>query len=265
MYQNYKSSTTFNKKVVLDKSPQKQPAIDLRKRGMSYSEIRKQILVPKSTLAYWLKDIKLSREQASRLNRKRIEAAKRGTKKKIESTRRAIEEIKRSSAKDIKEISKRELWLMGIMLYWRERFLHNNDNDLKRGVRFTSSDPYLIKLFLKWLVDVGHLDKKEIAFDLFIGLIKKNKSTKQKRATTCIDYWAKMTGFSKSSFKGVYIFKNKNSNKSDRNSNKPASKTRVINNKSKNGLLRIRVKASSMFARQIAGWIKGIQKYYWHE
>ncbi|MEK6884288.1 MAG: hypothetical protein AABY22_31950, partial [Nanoarchaeota archaeon] len=60
-------------------------------------------------------------------------------------TAQKIEEIKNSSAEDLKEISKRELWLMGIMLYWRERFLHGNENDLRKGVRFTSSDPNIIK------------------------------------------------------------------------------------------------------------------------
>ena len=64
-----------------------------------------------------------------------------------------IAEIKKTSAKDIQEITKKELWLMGIVLYWRERLLSGNENDLRKGVKFSSSDPYLIKLFLKWLFD----------------------------------------------------------------------------------------------------------------
>lgn len=243
MYQN-------NKKQL------KQLATELRKRGLSYSEIKTRVPVPKSTLSFWLSDVKLSREQISKLNRKRIEAAKLGAKKKIKSTQKLIAEIQKSSARDIKKISKRELWLMGIMLYWRERFINNNENDIKRGVKFSSSNPHLIKLFLKWLMDIGRLDKKEIAFDLFIGMNRKNELAKQRRATVYIDYWSKITGFPKNYFKNTYVFKHKISDNKD-------SHSRVIRNKSKNGLLRIRVKASSMFARQLAGWINGIQNYYW--
>ncbi len=78
------------------------------------------------------------------------------------------------NAKDLKEISKRELWLMGVMLYWRERFLHNNESDLRKGVRFTSSDPNLINFFLRWLQDIGGLQKEELGLDIFIGQNKKN-------------------------------------------------------------------------------------------
>ncbi len=235
MYQNYKKSL-------------KQSAINLRRKGLSYSEIQKQIRVSKSTLSYWFKNVKLTRSQLAHLNQKRIEAGKIGAKRKHESARKSIEEIRKTSAKAIKEISPRELWLMGIVLYWRERFRHGNNSDSKKGVHFTSSDPYIIRLFLKWLLEVGKLDKKEIAFDLFISVDKKN------RLLGIVEYWVKVTGFPKKSFKNTYFFKPRK-----------APKIRVIHNKSNKGLLRIRVKASSMFARQLAGWIKGIQKYYWND
>ena len=137
--------------VHTQKNSSKDFAIELRKGGYSYSEIRKFSSVPKSTLSYWFRDLKLSEPQLARLKKKRIEAAKRGSESKILKTAKAIEEIQKSSSKDIGKISKRELWLMGVVLYWRERLLNKNDSDLKKGIRFTSSDPHLIKLFLKWL------------------------------------------------------------------------------------------------------------------
>lgn len=42
-------------------------AIKLRKLGKSYSEIRKQVKVSKSTLSLWLRDIKLTPEQEKRI------------------------------------------------------------------------------------------------------------------------------------------------------------------------------------------------------
>ena len=212
--------------VHIKKNNPKDFAIELRKGGYSYSEIKKFCPVPKSTLSYWFRDIKLSEPQLARLKKKRIEAAQKGSKARILKISKAIQDIQKTSAKDIGKISKRELWLMGVVLYWRERLLNKNDSDLKKGVRFTSSDPYLIKLFLKWLVDVGGIKNEEICFDIYIG------KDKQDLLNEAVNYWAGITGFSKGNFSRYYVLK-----------------------KSKRSLLRIRVKASSMLARQISGWV----------
>ena len=220
--------------VHIKKNNSKDFAIELRKGGYSYSEIQKFCPVSKSTLSYWFRNIKLSEPQLLRLKKRRIEGAQKGSRAKILKTSKAIQEIQKTSVKDIGKISKRELWLMGVVLYWRERLLNKNDSDLKKGVRFTSSDPYLIKLFLKWLVDVGGIKNEEISFDIFIE--KDNKNLLEET----VNYWADITGFSKANFSRYYILK-----------------------KTKRSLLRIRVKASSMLARQISGWVSGLQKFYW--
>ncbi len=222
--------------VHIKKNNPKDFAIELRKGGYSYSEIKKFCPVAKSTLSYWFRNIKLSEPQLARLKKKRIESARKGSEAKILKTSKAIEEIQKTSAKDIGKISKRELWLMGVVLYWRERLLNKNDSDLKKGVRFTSSDPHLIKLFLKWLVDVGGIKNEEINFDIYIG------KDDQKLLNDTVNYWASITGFLKANFSRYYVLK-----------------------KSKRSLLRIRVRASSMLARQISGWVKGVLKNFWNE
>src|SRR3989344_9168464 len=211
------------------KNEQKNLAIDLRMRGMSYSEIKREVVVPKSTLSFWLKSIKLSSRKLFRLEQKRLEAIKESSRKKVIKTLEQIKKIQTSSANDIGKISKRELWLMGVALYWRERFLNKNDSDMQRGVRFTSSDPHLIKFFLKWLSDIGGLEKDEIAMDIFIGKNKKNKIKEVK------DYWAKTTDFPRKYFSHVYLQKIR----------LKKTKRKTIK-QTGNGLLRIRVKASSM-------------------
>lgn len=203
-------------------------ASDMRRRGFSYSEIKNRLHIPKSTLSYWLKNIKLTPEQIKKLNDKRLETARANALKKISKTSQLIEEIKNSSAKDVKEISKRELWLMGIVLYWK----NGNKSDLKKGVHFSSSDPYLIRLFLKWLREVGGIRDEEIKFDIFAG----------KKTDEVIKYWAKVTGFPQSYFTNLYF------QKGGKKKN------------SKVGFLRIKVVQSSMLARQIAGWIEGLKK-----
>ncbi len=209
-------------------------AMSLRRGGYSYSEIQKFVSVPKATLSYWFKDIKLSDAQLVRLQKKRNEAIRQGAQVRSKRVNEAIEKIENTSAKDIKDISKRELWLMGIMLYWRERV---SDRDVKKGVKFTSSDPYLIRLFLKWLMEVGQLGEADVLCDILVGDSKKE----------AIAYWSEVTGFPQGIFTRIYIQKTK----------KKRKKRNI--KKAEFGLLRIRVKASSMLARQLSGWIKAIQ------
>ena len=209
-------------------------AMSLRRGGYLYSEIQKFVSVPKATLSYWFKEIKLSEPQLVRLQEKRNEAIRKGGQTRSKRVVDEIEKIEKTSAKDIKEIAKRELWLMGIMLYWRERV---SDRDVKKGVKFTSSDPYLIRLFLKWLMEVGQLGEADVLCDIFIN-------EDQKKA---ISYWSEVTGFPQGIFTRIYVQKVK----------KKKKKRKI--KKAEFGLLRIRVKASSMLARQLSGWIKAIQ------
>ncbi len=218
---------------------------------MSYSEIQKSVPVPKSTISLWLKRIKLTGEQKKKLKERQVEAIRAGSQKKISQLAKRIEEVQKISAKNIRKISRRELWLMGIVLYWRERSVY----DLRKGVRFTSSDPYLIKFFLQWLKDVGRIEDGELQFDIFIP---QNKPLIGKDKRDFIDelvaYWMKATKFPKEYFPRIYFQKVR----------RRRSKRKVFG-RSKWGMLRVRVRASSMLARQISGWIKGIKSYYWEE
>lgn len=206
-------------------------AIEMRKRGLSYSEIENRIHVPKSSLSYWLKNIKLTPEQVRRLNDKRVEMARTNALKKISRTSKMIEEVKNSSSQDVKEISKKELWLVGVVLYWK----NGNKRDLKKGVHFSSSDPSMIQLFLKWLGEVGRIKNEEIKFDIFI------KEHKGKLVSKVVEYWSEVTKFPKDYFLKIYYQK------------------QGIKKSSNYGFLRIKVAQSSMLARQIAGWIEGIK------
>lgn len=211
----------------------KNTAVALRKQGLSYSEIKERVPVSKSTLSKWFKEVKLSPVQRTRLKQKRTEAAKRGVEKKSAKFLQAIEEIQKNSGQEIGKISRRELWLLGILLYWK----NGNKNDLKKGVHFSSSHPQMIRFFLKWLFDIGGLKKEEIMFDIFT--VKNNG---------LVDYWSGITGFPKDSFSRIYIHKKRYKR----------SKRKIIN-KTEHGILRIRVRASSMLARQIDAWIDGLK------
>lgn len=215
-------------------------AIEMRRRGFAYSEIENRLHVPKSTLSFWLKKIKLTPEQTKKLADKRIETLKANASKRVSKTERMIEEIKNSSAGDIREISKKELWLIGVILYWK----NGNKSDLRKGVHFSSSDSKMIKLFLRWLKEVGEIKDEEIKFDIFMKGRGKNKN--DLAVIDAINYWSKIVEFPKDRFSSIYFQKAKNAKEDGQ----------------KIGFLRIKVVQSSMLARQIAGWIKGIQNIY---
>jgi hypothetical protein len=229
----------------------KNAAIELRKKGLSYSEIQKKVKAPRSTLSLWLKGVELSSEQLRRLTDKRLKIAKENSAKRILKTAKLIEEIKFTSSHDVKKISKRELWLMGVILYWRERLASRSETDLKNGVRFSSSDPELIRFFIKWLKEIGRIKIDEIKFDLFL---KKNENLSEETIKKAVIFWSDKTGFPRNYFLNHVYFQKENRN----NTNADGFGNGKRKNKNEHGFLRIRVRSSSMLARQIAGWVKGV-------
>ncbi len=220
------------------KTELKEEVIRLRKKGLTYNQILQKVPVAKSTISLWLRSVGLAKPQYQKITKKRIEAMKRGweacRKKRILIT----EKIKELAHKEIKTISKKELWLMGIMLYWAE----GSKEKLGRGHRvcFSNKDPLMIKLFIRWLRECLKIIPDEISFDIYIHENHKFdiKNTK--------NYWAKITGFLPSKFDKIYYKKHR-------------IKTNRTNVKDYyHGLVRVQVRKSTNLNRKITGWIEKI-------
>src|SRR3989338_3599097 len=136
-----------------EKIAEKQKAIELRKQGFSYREILEKIPVAKSSLSLWLKSVKLAESQTQRLTEKKIASALRGAMKRKEDRIVLTKQIKDKARVEVGKLSNRGLWLIGIALYWAEG---SKEKEYNRGSRiiFSNSDPYMIKLFLKWLIEI---------------------------------------------------------------------------------------------------------------
>ena len=132
----------------MSKLKEKEKAIQLRKKGYSYSEILKEVYVAKSTLSLWLRYVGLAKRQKQRLTQKRIEAQKRGAKIVRERRERLVKEIKELARRDVKKITKRELWLIGVGLYWAEGSKQKSNNVSAR-ISLGNSDPEIIRIFIK--------------------------------------------------------------------------------------------------------------------
>ncbi len=98
----------------------KEKAIALRRRGLSYSEILKEVSVAKSTLALWLQSVNLSKKQTQRLTEKKLLSARRGGMARHTARIALTQKIYQEARKDIRHLTKRELWLAGVLLYWAE-------------------------------------------------------------------------------------------------------------------------------------------------
>lgn len=224
---------------MLAKLKEKQKAIRFRKRGFSYSEILKKVPVAKSTLSLWLRTVGLAKRQKQRLTEKRLAAILRGGETKRRQRIERTKKIKQIARAEIKTISKKELWLMGIMLYWAEGAKQKATNPSQK-VQFSNSDVRMIKVYLKWLYRICKIPLKNIDFEIYIHETANIEEAKK--------YWAETLNLSEDKFQKVRLKRHK------------------INTKRKNigrdyhGLLSVTVKRSTNLNREITGWIEGICK-----
>jgi hypothetical protein len=154
------------------KSYLKEKAINLRRNGLSYSQILEQVPVARSTLSLWLRSVNLSKRSKQKLTARRLAALRRGGEARRRQRILSTQKILNESIKEVGLISQRELWLIGTMLYWAEGTKEKDRHG--SGVQFTNSDPQMIRLFLKWLSEICKIPKERIYFDIFIHESKGN-------------------------------------------------------------------------------------------
>ena len=218
----------------------KEKAIALRKEGKTYSEILKQVFVAKSTLTEWFREVKLTTPQVQRLTQRKLEAVMRGGAAKRAQRLLRTQVIRDEALRDIKSISKRELWLIGIVLYWAEG---TKEKDFRPGasLTFNNSDPRMIKIYITWLLKSCEVPQERIGCEIYIHQNSKNSVDDAKK------HWAKVTGFPVEKFEKVYFKTNKIKTTNRRNTG-----TLYY------GLLRVKVSASSTLLRRVAGWTEAI-------
>lgn len=172
---------------------EKTEARELRQQGYSLNEIKTLLNVSKSSVSFWVRDIQLNDDQKKRLTGKGLLIS---AVEKRRFTRLAGEQIKRESVineamGEIGKISDRELWLVGIMLYWAEGRKKN------RGVvQFTNSDPEMIKLMMVFFRKICKVQKNK-----FRGQIPIHPHLDYKKAEK---YWSTISGISIEKFYKTY-------------------------------------------------------------
>jgi len=227
----------------MNKSKEKIKAVQLRKKGLTYNEILKQVPVAKSTLSLWLRDVGLAKAQYQVLTAKRKKAQRLGAEARRAQRIERTEEIYRQSEMEIGKLSKRELWLMGAMLYWAEGAKEKEWNH-GVGLDFANSDPHMIQLYLKWLFEILHVQVSDITCRIALH------ETHLFRLDEIRKYWLGITSMPKECFTKENVKRH----------SIPTIRKNI--GEDYRGLLQVRVKKSSHLNRKIVGWTKGIANYY---
>ncbi|EKD43251.1 MAG: hypothetical protein ACD_72C00390G0002 [uncultured bacterium] len=217
------------------KLEQRKIAETLRKNGASYGEILELIKVSKSTLSLWLRNITLTNEQKNKLYKipRQINAynlAKKNQDKKILITKIILDE----SILEVEKLIDNKLFLAGLMLYWAE----GDKAEMIEAVKFTNSDPIMIKLMMRWFREICEVPEEKIRIALNIHELHNQKEIE--------NYWSKITEIPLSQFNKTFV--------------KPSALT-FKRNLLYNGTCSIRVSNKNLF-RKIKGWKIGFQKKF---
>lgn len=167
-------------------------ALALRKQNKSYSQIKIELGVAKSTLSTWLNKYPLPKWAISKLrdrNEIRIEKYRQTMAKKREAK---LNEIYQQEKRNICKISTREIMFAGLALYWGEGTKTGHSK-----IAITNTDPAVLKYFILWLKLIYKINKKYLRVSLHLyNDMEIEKETK---------HWSQILNISTKQFNKPYI------------------------------------------------------------
>lgn len=219
----------------LGKLEEKKIAIELRKNGLSYSQIKKQVNVSKDTLSRWCRDIAISVEQTEKLLKRKLRGSEKGriigSQKNHEKKMHEMKNLMQKGKEEIGSLSKRERFLIGVALYASE------GTKTDKHVVFTNSDPKLIKFMSNWFREFCNIKEEKIKGRLWIH---ENQNEEKARK-----YWSILCNIPTNQFNKSYIAENKINSK------------KIRKHIHEYGIFGISI-SNAKIHRKIMGWIAGI-------
>lgn len=130
----------------------------------------------------------------------------------------------------------RELFLVGVGLYWAEGS-KNKPYRRQERITFVNSDPDMITMFLAWLHLLG-IERERLRFSVHIH--------ETADVTRAEDFWARHVGAERSEFRKTALKKHN-----------PSTNRKNVND-AYHGCLRIDVHGGADLYRRIEGWWSGM-------
>ncbi|MCZ0979905.1 hypothetical protein O1L60_15315 [Streptomyces diastatochromogenes] len=127
-------------------------ARELRTRGWTYDQIQVELGCSKSSISLWVRD--LPKPERKRTPEEASEIARRGWEATLRRREEERQAVKRTAAAEIGAMSERELFLLGVGLYWAEGTKDKPHARRERTV-FVNSDPGMIRVYTAWLDLLG--------------------------------------------------------------------------------------------------------------
>lgn len=209
----------------------KQKAIRLRKKGLSYNEIKKELNVPKSTLSIWLKTVPLTTGQREHFYTKRILNLSRGPQSQKERRIREIDRIIQGAEEESSlPLSLETHCLLGAVLYWAE-------GDKTKGFTITNSDPNFIIFMVRWFEKVFQISPRNLKAWLNIYPQQNDLGLKH--------FWSRLTAIPIENFGKSFI--------------KPINKGYKKNNLYY-GTIKVRAPKGTDMRHRVFGWVKAALK-----
>ncbi len=174
------------------KSAQKLQARALRRRGESLGEIAKIVGTSKGSISYWCRDIALTEKQIEALLARDVAGMKRGQLIAAENKRRErqfrVEKYQLEAFQDVGKLSRRDLFMLGIGLYWAE-------GSKRRGLlSLANTDSHLVKAFLMFIKHVYGNTNFETKYRIQLNIDHKN------RYQEVLTYWSQQLHVPKCQF-----------------------------------------------------------------
>ncbi|WP_405881929.1 hypothetical protein OG762_26825 [Streptomyces sp. NBC_01136] len=208
-------------------------ARELRLQGWTYDQIQVGLGCSKSSISLWVRD--LPRPERKRTPEEASAIAKRGWEATLRRREEERQQTKKASVREIGTMSDRELFILGVGLYWAEGSKAKPHRPQER-VTFINSDPHMIEAYLAWLRLLG-VSQDRLRFHVHI-----HESADVAEAE---HFWAQLVGtdatFGKTTLK-------KHNPKTNR-------KNISVDYR---GCLAVRVLQSADLYRRIEGWWYGI-------
>ncbi|WP_435252616.1 hypothetical protein [Streptomyces tendae] len=139
-------------------------ARELRRRGWTYDQIEAELGCSRSSVSLWVRDLP---KPEPRYTPKEQQTLMRAGLARVRSAQDEERQRTKAEAKlAIGELSARELFLVGVGLYWAEGG-KDKPYDRRENVTFVNSDPGMIKVFLAWL-DLLGIERERLRFTVMI-------------------------------------------------------------------------------------------------
>ena len=210
-------------------------AREMRIEGRTYDEIEEALGVARSSVSLWVRDLpRPPRRKPSGDRQAYMERVCWGPRRELRDQERR--DAKSLAADEIGQLTERELFIIGVALYWSEG-AKDKEYSLRECVTLVNSDPGLINVYLAWL-DLLAVDRAQLRFRVQI-----HESADVEAAE---GFWAQLVGVSVDSLQRSTLKKHN-----------PRTVRRNIGADYK-GCLVIKVLGGADLYRRIEGWWSGL-------